>query len=205
MTGIDRDLAQLRHDAIDTERLVAQLTRLDGFILKAHVVLPIARIRPHIGQILRGHVPVLPVRAGHLKPARVGCPIQHDDFAAFLVFAENLVVRAPAGAQVQRAGVRRNLVDKDIIRRGLVLLRDQPHLRGHGGGYGRAEDVSLGEPCPFPVIIDWVDKGELVLAVQGLGHGTGFGADHAQTVVGEIAAVSGINTDHGRSPPVRLL
>ena len=91
---------------------------------------------------------------------------------------------------------------------GIELTVTEPlrrNSRPAGGGYGRTEDVSLGEPRPFPVIVDWMDKGELVLAVQGFGHGTGFGADHAQTVIGEIAAVSGVNTDHGRSPPYPLV
>ena len=65
---VDRDLGEVWHDAIDAERLVAQLTRLDYLVLKADVHLRALLFRSRVGQVLGGHIAVPTVRAGDLVP-----------------------------------------------------------------------------------------------------------------------------------------
>ena len=64
MPGINRDLVQLRHDAIDAKRLIPQHLRLHDFAEGSRR----SAFRAHTGQILRRHVSALPVRAGDLVP-----------------------------------------------------------------------------------------------------------------------------------------
>ena len=67
--GINRDLIQLRHHAVDTEGLISQLTGFDDLISEAHIRLHRLRFRALEGQILTGHIAVLAVRGSHLIPA----------------------------------------------------------------------------------------------------------------------------------------
>ena len=97
MPGIDRDLVQLRHDAIDAKRLIPQHLRLYNF---AYRILRRA-FRAHTGQILRRHISALPVRAGDLVPVDCGL-FQHDDLRSLFVFSENPILRSRPGAQPQR-------------------------------------------------------------------------------------------------------
>ena len=104
---------------------------------------------------------------------------------------------------MERTGIRRDFIDEDVIRCGLILLCDQPYLRRHGGGHGRAEDIALGEPCPLAVVVNGVNERQLILAVERFGNGTGLRLDQPQTIGGEVRAVGRIHADHGQSPPSR--
>ena len=67
--GINRDLVQLRHHAVDAEGLVAQLSGFDDLITEAHIRLYRLGFCALEGQILAGHIAVLTIRGGHLIPA----------------------------------------------------------------------------------------------------------------------------------------
>ena len=142
MAGIDRDLIQLRHHAIDAERLVAQLSSFDDLIAEAHVGLYRLRFRALKGQVLTGHIAVLTIRGGHLIPAGCGF-VEHDDLTALFVFSEDFVIRARTGTQMQRPAFRGDLIDLHVVGAGLVLLGHQIDAGSHGGGHRRSQDAAL--------------------------------------------------------------
>ena len=94
------------------------------------------------GQILAGHIAVLAVRSGHLIPAGCGF-VEHDDLATLFVLAQDAVIRARSGAQMQRPALGRDLVDLHIVGAGLVLLGDQIDAGRHGGRHRRTEDAAF--------------------------------------------------------------
>ena len=175
---VDRDLGEVWHDAIDAERLVAQLTRLDYLVLKADVHLRALLFRSRVGQVFGGHVAVPTIRAGDLVPGGRGLADQ-DNLRAFFVFGEDLIVGARAGTQAQRIPLGGHGVDLHVVGLRLVLLRHQIHLRRHGGGHGRAQDVAFAQPHPFPIFVDGMHERQLPLAVQRFGHRAGLRLHHA--------------------------
>ena len=202
MSGIDRDLVQLRHDAVDAERLIPQLARFNHLIAEAHIRLYRLRFRALEGQVLRSHIAVLPIRCGYFIPAGRGF-VQHNDFAALLVLSENLVIRARTGAQMQRPTPGRDFINLHVVGAGLVLLGDQIDAGGHGGGHRRTEDTALRKPRPFASFVDVMHQRKLPFAVQRFGHGAGHGRDRTEAVIGKVGAVGGIYTDQWKSPPSR--
>ena len=142
MPGVNRDLVQLRHNAVDAEGLIAQLPGFDDLIAEAHVGLYHLGFRALKGQILRSHITVLTIRSGDLVPAGRGL-IEDDNLAALFVLAENLVIRARTGAQMQRPAFGRDLIDLHIVGAGLVLLGDQIDAGGHGGRHRRTKDAAF--------------------------------------------------------------
>ena len=198
MAGVDRDLGEFGHDAIDAKRLVAQLPGLDGLVAEARVDLRGLRLSPHIGQVLAGHIAMLAVRTGDLVPTRRGL-VEHDDLRALFILAENLVICARAASQAQRVAAGGDFIDEHLVRNRLVLLDDEIHLRGHGGGHRRAQDVPLRKPRPFPVFVDGMLKRQLPLAVERFRHRAGLWLNNTQPVAGEVRAVSGVDAEHGHS------
>ena len=142
VTGIDRDLVQFRHHAVDAERLVAQLPGFDDLIAEAHVGLYRLRFCALKGQVLTGHIAVLPIRCGDFIPAGRGL-VQHNDLAALFVLSENLVIRARTGAQMQRPALCRDFIDLHIVGAGLILLRHQIDAGRHGGRHRRTKNAAL--------------------------------------------------------------
>ena len=194
---VDRDLGEVWHDAIDAERLVAQLTRLDYLVLKADVHLRALLFRSRVGQVLGGHIAVPTVRAGDLVPGGRRLADQ-DNLRAFFVFGEDLIVGAGAGAQAQRVSLGGHGVDLHVVGLRLVLLRHQIHLRRHGGGHGRTQNVALAQPRPFSVLVDGMHERQLPLAIERFGHRAGLRLHHAQTVAREVGAIWRVDTDHTR-------
>ena len=82
-----------------------------------------------------------------------------------------------------------------------LLLCYQIHLRRHGSGHRRAQDVAFAQPCPPAVFVDGMDERQLPLAVQRFGDRAGLRLDDAQPVAGEVRAVSRVDADHGVHPP----
>lgn len=142
VAGIDRDLVQLRDDAIDAKGLISQLSGLDDLIVKAHIRLYRLGFCALKGQVLTGHIAVLPIRCGYFIPAGRGF-VQHDDLAALFVLAQDAVIRARAGTQVQRPAFRGDFIDLHVVSAGLVLLRHQTDAGRHGGGHRRTEDAAF--------------------------------------------------------------
>ena len=140
--GIDRDLVQLRNNAIDAKGLISQLSGLDDLIVKAHIRLYRLRFRALEGQVLTGHIAVLAVRSRDLIPAGRGL-VQYNDLAALFVFAENFIICARSRTQMQWAALRGDLIDLHIVGAGLILLRHQIDAGCHGGGHRRTEDAAL--------------------------------------------------------------
>lgn len=200
MAGIDRDLVQLRDDAIDAKGLISQLSGLDDLIVKAHIGLYRLRFRALKGQILTGHIAVLAVRGGHLIPAGCGF-VEHDDLAALFVLAQDAVIRARTGTQVQRPTLGRDLIDLHIVGAGLVLLGDQANAGSHGGGHRRSQDAALRKPCPFAALVDVVHQCKFPFTVQGFGHSAGHGRDRAEAITRKVGAVGRIYTNQGKPPP----
>ena len=185
--GIDLDLGERGHNAIDAEGLIAHLPRLHD--------LPGRRggraLRPGEGQVVRGHVAALAVRGGHLIPAVVGLGDEHD-LPALGVLPEPLVVRAGAGAKVELARL-----GGDGVHRPASGLGDQRHTGRHGGGHGCAEDVADLQVRPLAALVKWVGHGQLPLAVEGFCDGAGGRREDAQTVAGEVRRVRWEYADQG--------
>ena len=197
---VDRDPGEVRYDTVDAEGLVTQLTWLDYLVLKADVHLRALLFRSRVGQVLGGHIAVPTVRAGDLVPGGRRLADQ-DNLRAFFVFGEDLIVGARAGAQAQRIPLGGHGVDLHVVGLRLVLLRHQIHLRRHGGGHGRTQNVALAQPRPFSVLVDGMHERQLPLAIERFGHRAGLRLHHAQTVAREVGAVGGIDTNQGFSPP----
>ena len=193
--GIDRDLVQLRHDAIDAKRLIPQHLRLHDFADGGRR----RAFHAHTGQILLRHVSALPVRAGDLVP--VGCGLfQHDDLRSFFVFSENPILRSRPGAQPQRVAPGGHAIDHGAA----GGLRFHPiHARRHGRRHGRAENAPLAEPLPFTEFVNIVHQRKLPFAVQRFGDAAAHGRDRAEAVVGKVGAVGRIYTDQGEITSVR--
>ena len=71
MARVDRHLVQLRHDAVNSERLVTQLPCLNGLIMESDIGLGRTGIRSDVGQVFGGHITVLAVWASDFIPTRV--------------------------------------------------------------------------------------------------------------------------------------
>ena len=142
VAGIDRDLVQLRDDAIDAEGLIPQLSGLDDLIAETHIGLHRLRFRALKGQVLAGHIAVLSVRGCDFIPTGRGL-VQNNDLTALFVFAENFIICARSRTQVQRPALGRDLIDLHIVGAGLVLLGDQIDAGCHGGGHRRTEDAAF--------------------------------------------------------------
>ena len=198
--GINRDLVQLRHNAVDTERLISQLAGLNDLIAKAHIRLYRLRFRALKGQVLRSHIAMLAVRSGHLIPAGCGF-VEHNNLAAFFVLSEDFVICSRTGAQMQRAAFRGDLIDLHIVGAGLVLLGDQANAGSHGGGHRCTKDAALRKPRPFTALVDVVHQRKLPFAVQRFAHDAAHGRDHAEAITRKVGAVGGIYTDQEKSPP----
>ena len=188
--GIDGHFIEFRHDAVDSEGLVAQLPGFHDLAGR------LARrgIGAHMGQIAGRHIPALSIRAGHLIPGRSSFR-KDNDLRPLFVFPQDFVLRAGAGAQAQRVAVGGHLVDHSAAAR----LRGHGYLRRHGGGYRRAEDIALGEPAPLPGIIQRMNQRQLVLAVQGFRYPRRFRGDRAEAIGREIGTSGFIYADHGNS------
>ena len=188
--GVDRDLVQLRHDAIDAKRLIPQHLRLHDFAHGSRR----STFRAHTGQILRRHISALPVRAGDLVP--VGCGLfQHDDLRSLFVFSENPILRSRPGAQPQRITPGGHAIDHGAaggLRLHLI------HARRHGRRHGRAENASLAEPLPLAEFINIVHQRKLPFAVQRFSDAAAHGRDRTESVVGKISTIGRIYTDHAR-------
>ena len=189
--GVDRDLVQLRHDAVDAKRLIPQHLRLHDF---AHGSRRRA-FRAHAGQILRRHISTLPVRAGDLVPVARGL-FQHDDLRSLFVFSENPILRSRTGAQPQRIAPGGHAIDHGAaggLRLHLI------HARRHGRRHGRAENAPLAEPRPLAEFVNIVHQRKLPLAVQRFGHSAGHRHDRAEAVVGKIGAVGFVYANQARN------
>lgn len=200
MACVDRDPGEVRHDTVDAEGLVAQLTWLDYLVLKADVHLRALLFRSRVGQVFGGHVAVPTIRAGDLVPGGRGLADQ-DNLRAFFVFGEDLIVGARAGTQAQRIPLGGHGVDLHVVGLRLVLLRHQIHLRRHGGGHGRTQNVALAQPRPFSVLVDGMHERQFPLAIERFGHRARLRLNYAQPVAREVGAVGGIDTNQGFSPP----
>jgi len=198
--GINRDLVQFRHHAVNAEGLVAQLTSLNDLIAEAHIRLHRLRFRALEGQVLAGHITVLAVRSRDFIPAGRGL-VEHDHLAAFLIFSENLVIRARTGAQMQRPTLGRDPIDLHVVGVGLVLLRHQIDAGCHSGGHRRSQNAALRKPRPFASFVDVMHQRKLPFTVQRLGHGAGHGRNRTEAIARKIVAVGRIYTDQGKSPP----
>ena len=154
------------------------------------------------GQVLRSHIAMLAVRGGDLIPTGRGF-IEHDDLAALFIFSENLVIRARAGAQMQRPAFRGDFIDLHVVGAGLVLLRDQIDAGSHSGGYRRAENAALRKSRPFSTLVDVMHQRKLPLSVQRFGYGAGHGRNRTKAVIGKVGAVGGIYTNQRKPPPSR--
>ena len=189
--GVDRDLVQLRHDAIDAKRLIPQHLRLYNF---AYRILRRA-FRAHVGQILRRHIPTLSVRTGDLVPVGRGL-FQHDDLRSLFVFSENPILRSRPGAQPQRIAPGGDAIDHGAaggLRFHLI------HARRHGRWHGRAKNASLAEPLPFAEFISAMHQRQLPFAVQRFGDAAAHGRDRAEAVVGKVGAVGFVYANQARN------
>ena len=175
---VDRDSGEVRHDTVDAEGLITQLTRLDHLILKADVHLCALLLRSCMGQVLGGHVPMPPIGAGDLVPRGRGLA-DHDDLGSLFVLTEDFIIGPRARAQAQRVALGGHGVDLHVVGLRLVLLRHQVHLRRHGCGHGRTQNVALAQPRPFPVFVDGVDECQLPFAIEGFGDDAGLRPHHA--------------------------
>ena len=200
MACVDRDPGEVRYDTVDAEGLVAQLPRLDHLILKADVHLRALLLRSCMGQVLGGHVPMPPIGAGDLVPRGRGLA-DHDDLGSLFVLTEDFIIGPRARAQAQRVALGGHGVDLHVVGLRLVLLRHQVHLRRHGCGHGRTQNVALAQPRPFTVLVDGMHERQFPLAIERFGHRAGLRLHHAQTVAREVGAVGGIDTNQGFSPP----
>ena len=194
MPGVDGDFVQLRHQAVNAKGLIPQLTGLNHLIAEAHIRLYRLRFRALEGQVLRSHIAVLAVRGGHLIPAGRGF-VEHDDLAALFVLAENFVICARSRTQMQWAALGCNLVNLHVVGAGLVLLGDQAHAGGHGGGHRRAKNAAFRKSRPFAALVDVVHQRQFPLAVQHFGHGAGHGRNRAEAIARKVGAVGRIYTD----------
>ena len=197
---IDRDLIQLRHNAVDTEGLIPQLSGFDDLIAETHIGLHRLRLRALEGQVLAGHIAVLTVRGGHLIPAGCGF-VEHNNLAALFILAENLVIRARTGTQMQRPTFRGDFIDLHVVGAGLVLLCHQIDAGGLGGRHRCTKNAVLRKPRPFAALVDVVHQRKLPLAVQRFGYGAAHGRNRTEAVIGKVGAVGGIYTDQEKSPP----
>ena len=164
MPGVDRDLVQLRHHAIDAKGLIPQLAGFDHLIAEAHIRLYRLCFRALKGQILTGHIAVLAIWRSHLVPAGRGF-VQHNDLAALFVFAEDFVVRPRTGAQMQRPAFRGDLIDLHVVGAGLVLLGHQIDAGSHSGGHRRAKNATLRKSRPFAALVNVMHQRQLPFAV----------------------------------------
>ena len=197
--GINRDLIQLRHHAVDAEGLIPQLAGFDDLIAEAHIRLYRLRFRALKGQVLAGHIAVLAVRGRDFIPAGCGF-IEYDHLMALFVLAQDAVIRACTRTQVQRPAFRGDLIDLHVVGAGLVLLGHQIDAGRHGGGHRRAEDAALRKPRPFATLVNVMHQRKLPFAVQGLGNGAGHGRNRAEAIARKVGAVGRIYTDQGKSP-----
>ena len=200
MPGIDRDLVELRHHPVNAEGLIPQLP---GFHYGGGR-LGSGAFRVIQYQIGSGHVPVLPVRCGHLVPAAVGLG---DDLyeRAVLIGRQHLILGARPGAQAQGAfpgfRAREVRVDPPDFCPVIVARRGEVDAGRHGGRHRSAEDASLHQPLPFPGFINGMHQRQFVFAVQRFRDLRRQRSQGAVAVGGEVGAVSRIDTDHGVSPP----
>ena len=191
MPGIDRDLVQLRHDAIDAKRLIPQHLRLYNF---AYRILRRA-FRAHTGQILRRHISALPIRAGDLVP--VGRSLfQHDDLRSLFVFSEDPILRSRPGAQPQRVAPGGHAIDHGAAGGLRLHLID---ARRHGRRHGRAENAPLAEPLPFAEFVNIVHQRKLPFAVQRFGDSAAHGCERTEAVVRKIGAVGFVYANQARN------
>ena len=137
---------------------------------------------------------MLAIRAGHFVPGGRGF-LDDDNLGAFLVLAEDLILRAGARAQAKRISTRADLVDFHIIGGSLVLLRDQIDLRSHGSRHRHTQDVAVCELAPLVMRIQRMYKRQFPFAIQGLGDCTGRRTDCTHTVIGKVGTVGGIYTN----------
>ena len=137
---------------------------------------------------------MLAVRAGYFVPGGRGF-LDDDNLSAFLVLAQNLVLRACTGAQTKRISAGADLVDFHVIGSGLVLLRDQIDLRRHCRRHRDAKDAAVRELSPLVTLIDGMNKRQFPFAVQSFGNSAGCRADRAQTVIGKVCTISRIYTN----------
>ena len=157
------------------------------------------RFRALKGQVLTGHIAVLAVRSSHLIPAGCGF-IEYDNLATLFVLAQDAVIRARAGAQVQRPAFRGDLINLHVVGAGLVLLGDQAHARCHGGGHRCSQNAAFRKSRPFAALVNVMHQRKLPLAVQRFGHGAAHGHDRAKAIVGKVCAVGRIDANYGQSP-----
>ena len=195
--GVDRNLIQLRHHAVDAKRLVAQLASLNHLIAETHIGLHRLRFRALEGQVLTGHIAVLAIRGGDFIPAGRGF-VQHNDLTALFVLAENPVIRARTGTQMQRPTFRGDLIDLHVVGAGLVLLRHQIDAGSHGCGHRSTENAALRKSRPFAALVNVMHQRQFPLAVQSLSYAAAHGRNRAKTVIGKIGAVGRIYTDQAR-------
>ena len=76
-----------------------------------------------------------------------------------------------------------------------------PATGSDGGGFRIAEDASLNQPLPFPFTVNRMNDGQFIFTIQGFGDFRSQWRDRTVAIGREIGTVSGINTDHGKSPP----
>ena len=172
MPGIDGDFRQFRHDTINTERLIPQLAGFDDLAGGGrHIALG-----AYIGQVFRGHIAALAVRASDLIPRTAGF-LGQDDLSVLFVAFEDFVAGARPGSQAKCAALGGNLID---IRSGALGNQVDPR-RGRGGNRC-GQDAAFRQALPFTQLIQRVRELQFPFAVQSLGDGTVGWGQHAQTV-----------------------
>ena len=192
MPGVDRDLIQFRHDAVNAERLIPQLPRLNNFAS----CLRRRSSGAHKGQVFCTHIAVTAIRAGNLIPCAGGL-IQHNHLGSLFVLAEDFVLGAGARAQAQRVALGSNLIN--IVACG---LRYKAHLRRHARRHRRTENIAFRQPLPFAQLVDGVNQRQFPFAVERFGNDAGLRIHRAKPVVGKVRAIRGINANQTSLPPL---
>lgn len=83
-----------------------------------------------------------------------------------------------------------------INQRGLGRGRDpQVYLGSHGCRHRRANDIPLYEPLPFANLVNRMNYGQLILAVERFRDLAGGRIDRSEAVIGEIRARGIIDTN----------
>ena len=76
------------------------------------------------------------------------------------------------------------------------------HVGRHRFRHRHAEYASHVEPRPLARFVDRVLQRDLILAVQGLGHGARGGRERSRTIGAEVGTVGRIYADQAVSPPI---
>lgn len=144
---------------------------------------------------------MLAVRRGDFIPVRVA-GIQHNHFTGILVSLDDRgglgCFRAQAEGPIWRGAVRRI---NPINQRGRCRAGNlQIDLRSHGCRYRCADNVALHQPLPLAIIVNRMNQGQFIFAVEGFRYLAGGRIDWSEAVIGEIRARGIIDTNQCSHP-----